>query len=642
MEQDNNQGQSRFLIAAVLSMIVLFAWSYFFTSPAPEGNTNANTAAPEQTAAPTPAVPDPQQQQAAEQPAETQDIVPQRQIVIRSPLYEVTLDSKGAVATSWVLLKNKTNGDEYPIYADGSTEQNPKPLQLISEQALSRDPRELPFRLSTDDAAINGIINDRNYQISVPENEITLAPGEERAIEFVMTDASGLEVRKNFVFRGDSFVNDLGISVRRNGEVVQNPKLLIGASIGDHAINYHTFYQIESEAVAAVDGGIDRKQGYYSFEYDANNQASMSIPGIVDWAGVSDAYFAMAAVPSTQTQGLELKAAKYEVQTEPYYYSIFSWILRSPETKETRHLVTAYVPVAGDGSVTKVYTGTKDYFLLSKLDGQLAEAVGRELDFVNLINFSNYWPIRMIVKPLSIPILYALHYLNAFVGNYGVAIIVFTFLFYSLLFPLRWKQSKSFKKAAGNAPKMKEIQDKIKALQKKGVPMDDPKMRQLQMEQLKLTKDALPIGGCLPMLLQFPLLIAFYTAITISLEARQAHFLWLPDLSAGDPWHLLEFGFAISMVLAMKFTPTGPAVTPEQQMQQKMMTWLMPVMMLWVMWGAPSGLLLYWFFGNIVSFGQQMIINHYNKPTEPPTTEVVNTVPKNAKKVKGKPKLSTS
>ena len=87
-----------------------------------------------------------------------------------------------------------------------------------------------------------------------------------------------------------------------------------------------------------------------------------------------------------------------------------------------------------------------------------------------------------------------------FVGNYGVAIIVFTFLFYSLLFPLRWKQSKSFKKAAGNAPKMKEIQDKIKALQKKGVPMDDPKMRQLQMEQLKLTKDALPIGGCLPML----------------------------------------------------------------------------------------------------------------------------------------------
>ncbi|HMS42123.1 MAG TPA: YidC/Oxa1 family membrane protein insertase, partial [Pyrinomonadaceae bacterium] len=96
----------------------------------------------------------------------------------------------------------------------------------------------------------------------------------------------------------------------------------------------------------------------------------------------------------------------------------------------------------------------------------------------------------------------------------------------------------------------------------------------------------------------------------------------------------------ISMVLSMKFTPTAPAVTPEQQMQQKMMTYLMPVMMLWVMWSAPAGLLLYWFFGNIVSFGQQMIINRTNKTDEPPKEEIVDSMPKNVKKVK--PKLSTS
>jgi len=77
-------------------------------------------------------------------------------------------------------------------------------------------------------------------------------------------------------------------------------------------------------------------------------------------------------------------------------------------------------------------------------------------------------------------------------------------------------------------------------------------------------------------------------------------------------------------------------------MQQKMMTYLMPAMMLWVMWAAPSGLLLYWFFGNIVSFGQQMVINHFNKTNTPPGTEVVDTVPKNAKKVKAKPKLRTA
>jgi YidC/Oxa1 family membrane protein insertase len=154
------------------------------------------------------------------------------------------------------------------------------------------------------------------------------------------------------------------------------------------------------------------------------------------------------------------------------------------------------------------------------------------------------------------------------------------------------------------------------------------------MEQLKMTKDALPIGGCLPMLLQFPLLIAFYTAVTVLLSLRQASFLWLPDLSAGDPYHFLEFAFAFSMILSMKFTPTAPAVTPEQQMQQKMMTYLMPVMMLYVMWSAPAGLLVYWFFGNIVSFAQQMLINHWNKPGEQPKEEIVESVPKNAKKVK--------
>ena len=69
-------------------------------------------------------------------------------------------------------------------------------------------------------------------------------------------------------------------------------------------------------------------------------------------------------------------------------------------------------------------------------------------------------------------------------------------------------------------------------------------------------------------------------------------------------------------------------------MQQKMMTYLMPIMMLWVMWAAPSGLLLYWFFGNIVSFGQQMVINRMNKTNKPPGAELVDSVPAGAKKVK--------
>lgn len=634
---NNSSNQSRFLIAAVLSMAILFGWQYFFApKPDPNANSNTNTAANANVAAATPAAsqPTPAPQTAAAPPST--ETVPGRTITIKSPLYEVTFDSKGALPTSWIILKNKSSMNEYPVYADGSDAANRKPLQLISQKAREQNPRELPFRLVTLDATVSAAINDRNYQISVPEETITLAAGEERAVEFTLTGENGIDVKKAFVFRADSYVADLAVTAKQNGQPIADTKLAIGASIGDQAINYHNLYHTESEAVAAVDGDIKRHLGNYSFTYDASGNASLTDNGPIDWVGMADAYFAMAAVPAAPVSGADYKATKYDVDIEPVYDSIINWVIRSPKKTETRHLVTALMPVAGDGSVTKIFTGPKDYFLLNDLSKSMTAADGRAVSMVNLINFSNYWWLRWMTRPLSIPILYALHYFNTVTHNYGVAIILFTILFYMLLFPLRWSQSKSFKKASGNAPKMKEMQDKIKDLQKKGVPNDDPRMRALQMEQLKMTKDALPIGGCLPMLLQFPLLIAFYTAITIALDARQATFMWLPDLSAADPWHILEFAFAISMILSMKFTPQAAVMTPEQAMQQKMMTWLMPIMMLWVMWTAPSGLLLYWFTGNIVSFGQQMFINRLNKTSVPPGTEIVDTVPSGAKKVKPK------
>ena len=630
-------------MAAILSMAVLFGWSYFFTPKKPAEDANANVAVNTNAAAPAasqsvPTTQAPQQQSTTA--AVTPDTTPNRTITIKSPLYEVTLDSKGALATSWVLLKNLSPKSEFAVYADGSNSGSEKPLQLISPEALSRSPREIPFRLATDDAAVNTLVNDRNYQISAPEENVTLAAGQEKQVEFTLTDASGVEVKKSFLFRADSYVADLAISLKKGGQAVPNTKLLIGASIGDGAINNHNFYHIESEAIAVVNGDVKRHQGNYAFTYDANNQSTLTDAGNVDWAGVGDAYFAMAAIPATPAQNVEYRASKYDVQTQPYFGSIFQWIMRNAQTTETRHLVTVYLPISADGSTTKIFTGTKDYFLLSSLNDSLAKDIGRPVALTNLINFSNYSWIRPLTSRLAIPILYSLNFFNGLTHNYGVAIIIFTFLFYMLLFPLRWSQSKSFKKASGNAPKMKEVQDKIKDLQKKGVPNDDPRMRTLQMEQLKMTKAALPIGGCLPMLLQFPLLIAFYTAVTVSLEVRQATFIWLPDLSAADPWHLLEFAFALSMILSMKFTPQTATVTPEQQMQQKMMTYFMPLMMLWVMWSAPSGLLLYWFFGNIVSFGQQMVINRLNKTNIPPGTEIVDSVPKSAKQVK--PKFGTA
>jgi len=167
----------------------------------------------------------------------TPDTTPARTITIKSPLYEVTLDSKGALATSWVILKNRSSKNEYPVYADGSSAANQKPLQLISQKALDQDPRELPFRLTMPDANVTKLVNERNYQISVTEDVITLAAGEEKPIEFTLVSDNGLEIKKSFVFRADSFVSDLAVTAKQNGQPIADTKLAVGASIGDHAIN---------------------------------------------------------------------------------------------------------------------------------------------------------------------------------------------------------------------------------------------------------------------------------------------------------------------------------------------------------------------------------------------------------------------
>jgi YidC/Oxa1 family membrane protein insertase len=632
MSENKQSVQTRFILAAALSLLVLLGWSYFF---APKktvvDNANANTAQ-NTTAAVTP-TPTPTLLPAQNTPQTPltagADNAPGKTITIKSPLYQVKLDSKGALATSWILVKNVQNGRAKDLFANDSTEANPKPLELISPKGL--ETREVPFRLTTGDAALDGFLNDRNYDISVGDETVTLNESDTKEISFTLTDASSnTQVAKTFVFHGNSYVTDLGIKVIRNGQPVPNTKLGIGPSIGDQSIVAHNYYHIEPEAVDYVNGGPER---HAATSFAEKNNGQLGIGGDVDWAGVGDTYFAMAAVPAQKVQGLELRSTKYDVDVQPFYDGIISWITRNPTTKVTNHLTTAYIPVVADGSKNLIYTGSKDYFTISGYNKVLSDGIGRPIDVEDFINYG--W-LKPITKPIAIPLLWCLNFIYGLVGSYGVAIIVFTLIFYSLFFPVRWWQSKSFKKAQANAPKMKDIQERMKELQRKGVPADDPRMRAIQMEQLKMTKDAIPIGGCLPLLFQMPLFIALYVAVTISLDFRQASFLWLPDLSASDPWHILNFLFAGSMAGSMILTPTAPAVTPEQQTQQKMMTYMMPIMMLWLMWGVPAGLLLYWFFGNIVSYVQQFIINRMNKSkTEPPQEIEVKPLGK-------KPKLSTT
>jgi YidC/Oxa1 family membrane protein insertase len=631
--------QKRFLIAIVLSIAILAGWTYFFPppKPAPKDNSNTNTEQAANNTAQQPAVAAPPQAPVANyQVPEAAQSAPQKVITVDSPLYTVKLDARGAVPISWVIKKHKSSEGEKNMYSIASTKDNLVPLELISQKGLENSPREVPFRVITGDGAIDAVVNENTYQVKSDGDDIHLNAGESKTIEFTQTDAAtGLEAVKRFTFRADSPVSDLQIKITKNGQVVPGARLAIGPSIGDQGIRKHYFYRSEPEAVAFVGNTIDR-QLPTSISEHKDPIGMIPYTGPTDWAGVGDAYFAMAVTPQQQSSGVEFSGTKYDQEIPQGVregQTLFQWVMGSNDLKETRHLTTAWLPIAVDGSTNKVFVGAKDHFAFPEVNKQVNDGLGRSVDLENLINYGWDQYRRAIFYPLAVPILWCIAKLSQLTGSYGIAIILFTMVFYSLFFPLKMRSAKMMKKAQKHQPRMKEIQDQMKKLK-----TDDPRTRELQMEQLKLMKESNFLGGCLPMLLQIPFFIALYTSITISADFRQAAFLWLPDLSASDPFHLLEFAMAGSMVLSMVFAPATPAMTQEQQMQQKMMSYLMPVMMLWVLWGAPAGLLLYWFIGNLVTFGQQMIINRMNKSGSAPAED--GNMASTSKKMK--PKLSAS
>jgi len=594
--------QKRLLIALIVSSAILFLWNFLF--PIPTTPPNPNPAA-----TPSPAASQPAQQAAnsstpAPAPILTPNVnaAPQRTITISTPLYDAKFDTLGAEPISWILKKNKNS--KQSIYSVAGRKKDEIPLELISAEGLRRQPRMVPLQLHTGDTALDTVLSSSTYKVQGVDAAngdvvLELKDGEKKPLTFVLEDANGIQVRKEIVFDADRYETDLALFVKRGDQVIPQVKIAIGPSIGDQGVEYHTFYSVAPEAISFVADEVER---HVAAQINANSGSPdrLFLNGPIDWAGVGDTYFGMVAVPTRKTEGLEYRTIAYEHK-------------HKDGSAEKRYLVTGLVPVLSDGSRTIIYSGPKDHYILSAGSKDISAVAQRPIDLDGLID---YGFLSWLSRPIAVPILDAITYLNELTGSYGVAIILFTIVIYSLFFPLKWRSSKAMKKAAKLQPKMKELQDKIK-----GLKSDDPKLKDLQMEQLRLMKEGNPLGGCLPLLIQMPFLFALYRAITISLDFRQASFLWIPDLSAAEPYliHILPILMTGTMVVLQLVTP-APSADP---LQRKMMAIGMPIFMLYVLWSAPSGLVLYWLVGNIVGFTQQFLINHWTKsddevPAPPP------------------------
>jgi YidC/Oxa1 family membrane protein insertase len=607
--------QKRLILALLLSSAILFLWTILYPTPTPtptpqNQNSQTNTAAsqsPQPTASATP-TPDVASTPATVGPS---TVAPQRTLTIQTPLYVAKFDSRGAEPVSWIIKKNKRT--EIGISSSASTRDKPVSLELISPAGLNRQPREVPLQLKTGDQALDLALSTSTYQIEGIQTSdldavLSLSKGQKQQVTFVLENANGVQVRKSFEFDADRYDTDLAVLVKRGTDTVPQVKLSIGPSIGDQGVSHHTFYSVAPEAIAFINGQIERHAAA-TINANSSSPDRLSLNGPMDWAGVGDTYFAMVAVPDRRTEGLEYQTVSYEHKTNG--------------TPEKRYLISGMVPIAADGSRTVIYAGPKDHYLLTEASAGINQKVQRPgpIDLDGLIDYG--W-LAWLSRPLALPILRAITYLHRVTGSYGVAIILFTIGVYSLFFPLKWRSSKAMKKAQKLAPQMKELQEKMK-----GIKQNDPRLKELQMEQLRLMKEGNPLGGCLPLLIQMPFLFALYRAITISVDFRQATFLWLPDLSGGDPYHILEVLMAGTMVVLQLITP-APSADP---LQRKMMAIGMPIFMLYVLWGAPSGLLVYWLVGNIVGFSQQFVINRWTK-----TDDVPAPVPEKSGKAVGRKK----
>lgn len=293
--------------------------------------------------------------------------------------------------------------------------------------------------------------------------------------------------------------------------------------------------------------------------------------GVVTWAGVEERYFVNAIVPHSPQDGSTVEYGAKGVAGDGQTQTVSSGLIM-PKT-----LVSPGQTVQHQFSV---YVGPKD---LEQL-----KLVGYELD--RTLDYGWFaWAAH--------PILYLLKFFYKGVQNYGLAIILLTLFIKILLNPITKKSMKSMKAMQQLQPKLKKLQEKYK---------DDKAQLQQETMQLFRTHKVNPAGGCLPMLLQFPVYIALYKVLWNGIELYHAPFVaWYHDLAAPDPYFILPILLGVFMVLQQKLMPSA-SMDPAQ----KKMMMFMPIMFTAFMLFLPVGLVLYILVNTFLSVSQQWMYNN--------------------------------
>ncbi|MGB8477834.1 MAG: membrane protein insertase YidC [Acidobacteriaceae bacterium] len=476
--------------------------------------------------------------------------------VVENELYRITFSNRGGEVTSWILKK-------YTNY-DG------KPLDLVHSAAAEKF--GYPLAIYTYDAGLRQRLAQALY---VPSVTGTLTAPNQLTFDY---SAGGLVVRKTFHF-DDSYVVTADVSVTQNGAPVE-ALVAWPAGFGDQrdARDYSTYQKIDRSSGGKVDSIAPKKVN------DGETQS-----GSLEWGGVSDLYFAAMFLPESPANSTFVSLRHtLDIPKNP----------DEPKTSEPEPepLLGAAVGAVNGPSTVRIFAGPKSLGVLSSIRamGPDGKPTGP-----NLVPIVHYGMWSFIAKPLFYLLRWVYQHV---VPNWGWAILILTVFLTLAMFPTRFTMMKSSIKMQRIQPQMNFIKEKYKKYK-----FDDPRKQDMnrEMQELYKKEGVNMFGGCLPMLVQFPLIFAFYAMLENAIELRHAHWFWLHDLSAPDPYHILPILMVVSQFFFQMFTPS-PGVDAAQQ---KMMAFTMPLFSGFICWHYASGLALYWSGSNLIGIGQQMIIN---------------------------------
>ena len=487
----------------------------------------------------------------------------QASTIVENELYKITFSNQGGQVTSWILKKEKDNAGH--------------PLNMVHDGAAKL--YGYPLSLYTYDAGLNQQLSSALY---VPSATGTLqAPA---SLTFKYSQGN-LSVTKTFTF-SNTYLIHADTEVLRDGTPVR-ALLAWPAGLGDaeSAITY---------AGAQIDTNANGKTDHLSFK---KISGGATLNGPFDFVGVSDQYFGAVFLPD-QPDDASVVTFEHKIDIAKVKPSNARGSAAASSSSKELPVLGAAVGSSSGHTSTSLFVGPKYVDVLKNIH----TAVGGTLE--PLLDFGFFGPIGkyLFLGLRAVHSWIAPHDNGAHNYSWGWAIIIFTIMINVVLLPLRIQGMKS-------ALKMQRIQpqiDAIKAKYKNPKPTD-PKAGEMNAEVMAMQKanGVSMLGGCVPSLIQLPLLFAFFTMMTKVVELRQAHFFWLPDLSSADPYHILPILMVATSFLAQFYTPS-PGVDPQQQ---KMMAFVMPLFSGYLTWQYASGLALYWNVGNLVMIATQLVMN---------------------------------